>query len=401
MEIKIEACTPIWTGGVESGKCDRIHETSILGSLRWWMEVLVRGMGGYVSDPTSENRSGFDLDKYKKSKAVDKRQRLHDAGLCDVSQIFGATGWKRRFRLDLIEDGTYHDNSVSPKIELPKYEYEYKDKDGNTKRKTGTPKWHFPEKSDDKPKSGVFTLKIESLDPSFNPEVICGLVQFIADWSALGARSQMGFGVIKVLGDRINTQPLYNWLISIAGNKLYLDMPSLQNIFLAQIQLKNSNSLLKEIDTFKLKYELRGLFRTEKKTMLNNSQDKGLVLKKDRKDRKDKNIHDGDGGKKLRHFIMGTAKDGRMAAKIKISRPYNNENRDKLIRVWGWIPEEPDLNGWNKEKVIDIIYQHIKVKYDLCWREMNSVRDTTTENENDIKLFLNSLLQLQEYSHAK
>lgn len=33
--IKIKTLTPIWTGGAD-GACDRVHETGILGSLRWW-----------------------------------------------------------------------------------------------------------------------------------------------------------------------------------------------------------------------------------------------------------------------------------------------------------------------------------------------------------------------------
>jgi len=35
MELTIETLTPLWTGGVD-GRADRIHETGILGSLRWW-----------------------------------------------------------------------------------------------------------------------------------------------------------------------------------------------------------------------------------------------------------------------------------------------------------------------------------------------------------------------------
>jgi CRISPR-associated protein Cmr1 len=89
LEINIKTLTPIWTGGVEAGKCDRIHETGILGSLRWWMEVLVRGVGGNVCDPT-EHKCLYDS---KKS----------NNGLCDICQIFGATGWKRRFWLEVQE----------------------------------------------------------------------------------------------------------------------------------------------------------------------------------------------------------------------------------------------------------------------------------------------------------
>lgn len=37
MEIKLRTLTPLWTGGV-GGTCDRVHETGIIGSLRWWYE---------------------------------------------------------------------------------------------------------------------------------------------------------------------------------------------------------------------------------------------------------------------------------------------------------------------------------------------------------------------------
>ena len=99
LSINIKTLTPLWTGGVDAGKVDRIHETSILGSLRWWFEVFVRGMGGMVNDPTQDERSGFDQEEYEQSKAKDERVRLRETGLCDASQIFGATGWRQQFPL--------------------------------------------------------------------------------------------------------------------------------------------------------------------------------------------------------------------------------------------------------------------------------------------------------------
>ncbi|MGQ9775568.1 type III-B CRISPR module RAMP protein Cmr1, partial [Chloroflexus sp.] len=97
MELKIATLTPLWTGGID-GKVDRIHETGILGSLRWWYEAIVRGLGGEACDP-SAGTCRFDAEQYAASKAADERQRLRDAGLCDVCQVFGATGWRRRFRV--------------------------------------------------------------------------------------------------------------------------------------------------------------------------------------------------------------------------------------------------------------------------------------------------------------
>ena len=46
-KIKIKTLMSISTGGVE-GKCDRLHETGIIGYLRWWYEAIVGGLGGYA-----------------------------------------------------------------------------------------------------------------------------------------------------------------------------------------------------------------------------------------------------------------------------------------------------------------------------------------------------------------
>jgi len=92
---------------------------------------------------------------------------------------------------------------------------------------------------------------------------------------------------------------------------------------------------------------------------------------------------------------MGTTKGQPIAAKVKISRPYNNG----LIRVWGWIPEEAGIYkyGWNREKIIDAIYQYLRKNYTLeVWREMDSPRDTVTPNISSAQAFLRSILGLRE-----
>ncbi len=100
MDVRLKTLTPLWTGGVDQ-TCDRLHETGLIGSLRWWYEALVRGLGGYACDPT-EHACTFDEEKYRRSKATDEHQRLREAGLCDACQMFGATGWARKFRLRVL-----------------------------------------------------------------------------------------------------------------------------------------------------------------------------------------------------------------------------------------------------------------------------------------------------------
>lgn len=342
MEIKIKTLTPLWTGGVEPGKVDRIHETGILGSLRWWYEVMVRGLGGYACDP-SQGRCAFDAKKYQESKAADERHRLRDDGLCDVCQIFGATGWRRRFRLTIV-DSTAPDPSVQQKIQV--------------KKDTRESRWYFPKDQNDKPRSGALILCIQAVDPEFSPMIIAGLIQFIADWTALGARAQMGFGVITIANGQLATQPLYKYVVSTAGTRKYSDLPSLQNIFLARIAPKNG-SKFSDQDTFNLKYDLRRLFASNQP---------------------------------LRHFIMGVVNGQRLAAKVKMSRPYNDGQE---MRLWGWIPEKADVyaDSWNRDTVADKIHKHLEKHYNVqVWREMNSNRDTVTPDNNDARAFFKSLL---------
>ena len=289
---------------------------------------------------------------------------MRDAGLCDVCQVFGATRWKRRFRLHIVEDNT-KDAQITHTISL--HSRRYIDKDG----KTRTPKWYFrdPTRSDNVPnipKEGQFRVIVQPLNPGFRIDVITGLIQFLADWATLGARAQIGFGVVALVDAPVDTQPFFEWLKPIAGNNAYPYFPSLQNIFLARISPRDEGQF-NEQDTFNLKYDLRRLFAE-------NSQ--------------------------IRHFVMGkvymsgSRKEKRIAAKVKMSRPYNNGQE---IRVWGWIPEHPETypKNWNRERVVHMIYDHLSKNYTLrVWREMNSSRDTVLQNNSDAQLFLRSLLKL-------
>jgi CRISPR-associated protein Cmr1 len=95
---------------------------------------------------------------------------------------------------------------------------------------------------------------------------------------------------------------------------------------------------------------------------------------------------------------MGTVKDKRMATKIKISRPYEDDGKSTM-RVWGSIPTQAEVykNDWNRERVVKEIYQHLIENYTLHeWREMNSTRDLVKSSENDAQAFLRSLLKIED-----
>jgi CRISPR-associated protein Cmr1 len=86
-EWVLKARTPIWTG--DAGRNgERTVTTGLLGSLRWWFEVLVRGLGGSACDPAeSDGRCPDKNDKH-----------------CVVCELFGCTGRARKFRFDVLDE---------------------------------------------------------------------------------------------------------------------------------------------------------------------------------------------------------------------------------------------------------------------------------------------------------
>jgi CRISPR-associated protein Cmr1 len=94
LDIKLKAITPIWTGGVNQ-KGDSLHNTGIIGSLRWWYEAIVRGLGTYACDQTEGDCK---LEGNETSDAGRKSK------ICPVCYLFGCTGWQRKFRLEMRTD---------------------------------------------------------------------------------------------------------------------------------------------------------------------------------------------------------------------------------------------------------------------------------------------------------
>jgi CRISPR-associated protein Cmr1 len=83
---RLQAHTDIWTGD-HAGKPDRLITTGLLGSIRWWCEVIVRGLGGSGCDPSNTQ-----------ARCPDRQGRR-----CVVCELFGCTSWARKFRFDVLD----------------------------------------------------------------------------------------------------------------------------------------------------------------------------------------------------------------------------------------------------------------------------------------------------------
>jgi CRISPR-associated protein Cmr1 len=360
LEIKLKTLTPLWTGGVEAGKMDRIHETGIIGSLRWWYEAIVRGLGGWACDPTSSKcrLSGDSLKKFEQAMVQGKSQwqALEAADICDICKIFGTTGWRRQFRITVLETQVQSDGPN--KQETPSGK---RYKHNSTKK----PVWFFGEG-----KSGTFNMRFTNLNADFESSLLLGILKLIEQQAGLAAKTQLGYGLIEIKEAEVPsfeasdlTRFLTNQISSPQSPNT--DLPDLCNMFFAKIQT-NQTGIAPTLD---LKYDIRAAFRSAF-----------------------------GGNQKLRHFVCGYAKQGsndRQASKVFMSQAVNGQ-----MRVWGWIPQQlPHGVHVTREQVIEEIQRVISTFGTLqSWREYNSPRDTLTL-ESDRVAFLGSLLE-EETRHV-
>lgn len=192
MPIEIKTLTPIWTGGVK-GECDILHETGIIGSMRWWYEAIVRGMGGYACDPTSDGNAKIpkrcELDDKNFKKSLESGKSVQDAldeQICLVCQLFGCTGWRRRFRIEIEKVETINLNFINKLDDIDVGWWI-----GTTLKKN--PKAFFS--------SNTMMLKLISEDKEIENKILI-LLKSIESIGSFGAKSQNGFGIIKYVSDK-------------------------------------------------------------------------------------------------------------------------------------------------------------------------------------------------------
>jgi CRISPR-associated protein Cmr1 len=176
--LTVRIQTPIWTGGVD-GCPDRLHETSIIGSMRWWYEAIIRGLGEYACDPTEDHHCELS------GKEKNDEERL--AKLCPACYLFGCGGWKRRFRLSI---------EVAPTVPLHFRTTSSVNKNW-LKRIFGGDSQNIDNLN---VFYGEIILKflIESNDTNYIRSQLVMLFNFISKYGGLGSKLQHGFGLVKL-----------------------------------------------------------------------------------------------------------------------------------------------------------------------------------------------------------
>ncbi|MBI4492163.1 MAG: type III-B CRISPR module RAMP protein Cmr1 [Chloroflexi bacterium] len=169
--VTLQPMTPLWTGDANQ-RGSRIRETGVLGSLRWWYEAIVRGLGLYACDPTCDPSSG--------SCKYDENKKL--SSICLACQLFGCTGYGRRFRL-VVDGNGDAGQPVEVKLKNP----------GMSSHRG----WRIPPNV-----AGPLTLTLYPMRPdamdAFESAAIYHTLRFIERYGALGAKTSHGQGVVKI-----------------------------------------------------------------------------------------------------------------------------------------------------------------------------------------------------------
>ena len=343
MNITLKTLTPLWTGGVETGKMDRLHETGLLGSLRWWYEAIVRGLGGDVCDPTSdkpEDSCQFDAQTYEKTKNIEDGL----AGVCPVCRLFGCTGWKRRFGLQATA------------TDLQPFWLATKDKPQKFNH------WWLSEVY--KPQEsyvalGQITLRFRWIRGyEGQHELIQALLSLVSQLGGLGAKSQYGFGLLSYADAQSISQSLAIIKRNLVNPNPRKDLsgvyPALSNYWLLQCVVPNDdvNQQFSQVNivgnqqtfnqyksyllpvSFDIRYKLPG------------SSDKGL-----------RQAYRLQHGKMPTRQLFGTLKgseNDKRASSVFVSHLYkeNGSETDYQLRVWGFA--NPEITGEIEKSLIDI-----------------------------------------------
>ncbi len=371
IKISLENLTPIWTGDAD-GHCNELKLTGIIGSLRWWFEVLVRGMGYYACDPTLDDKCKVDIEKFDYTSSLKIYEQI-----CPVCYLFGTTGWKSRFSLYVTKSNL--NKPYNGKI---------------TVKMNGRNAWHYESGligevilnfqynefylEDGLKFSGVFSsiLKI--------------LLYLIQEYGMLGAKTSMGYGVVRF---KINDSHLsidkndwknfekYLELFKIKFHTKHLqsdandekrktkiennlkNLPNLKDIFFVKFTVISNDfdDIFQNIKPF---YRFQDRIIEED---IDKWKDKGWLISSPvvRKELRIQIKYRFTGNDNLRHFLMGKVKgQNSMFSAIQVSHVYtHNENFE--FRIYGWLPDKGPVRG----KVEDILELLTMLFKDVPWKK--------------------------------
>lgn len=304
LHVTLKTLTPLWTGGAET-KMDRMHETGIIGSLRWWYEAIVRGLGGDVCNPTSENPQ-------ERCPRDEKQQKQGKEEYCNVCRVFGATGQGRAFRLSIA----LHEQTRAlwkESVNIRPY-----------RRQRG---WYLPPGWIGE---GTFTF-------TGRPEAlshIATLLLFLEQWGGIGAKQPLGYGRFAI-ENRSDIEKVATAIHVEQQDQQTPDLPGIQDFLFYQVVFQPlDNNWWKLIDGIRqMRAEKQGL--AEQVRIVQGMIPVSPVIKNA--------LRFGQTwpSRTAEEWLFGTVHgDYRQQSKISIGWAIQQESDSWYIPGWVWLPRE-------------------------------------------------------------
>ena len=315
--IKIRTLTPIWTGGVDKA-ADRLHETGIIGSLRWWYEAIVRGLGGYACDITGENkcelngREENDTERFRK--------------LCPACYLFGCGGWKRGFRLEAINNDGQSPFQLITLDKKGEFNHWWLSQIFKKALGKGLP-------------FGEMTLDFRQVRSGREIEQIKALLSIMTHIGAIGAKTQYGFGQFDwkeniKFKEAIDTIQRFLEDNSFKQGSNKVEWYSLDKFWFYELKISSQNELVKKFQkgnvignnalsedylpvSFDIRYKLPG-------------SGNGIGLRQ--------SFYQKHRSKQKTREVFGTLTSNKTGSRVFASHLFKNNRKDNdyRLRVWGF-----------------------------------------------------------------
>jgi len=186
-EITFQTVTPLFTGGVDM-KMTEIKPASIMGSLRFWFEVICH-FSGKFNDP-KYSQTEFNYKKYQDF--IKNKPEATDIEICNhlrlfpTARYFGCTGWKSKIGIKKINPSGDEIRLISPNRRIIVV---------NGKN------WYLPERYFE----GLFKIVFTTESTEIAENILLPLLNFIQEYGFLGAKNNIGFGRVKIIVPNISS----------------------------------------------------------------------------------------------------------------------------------------------------------------------------------------------------
>jgi CRISPR-associated protein Cmr1 len=397
--IKIK--TPVWTGDIDQ-KSELLQPSGIVGSLRWWTELILRSIDKYACDPTGDRRCPKE----------DRNKKYY----CSACLIFGATGIRRAFRLNTSGGiRTFSGSALNIKP---------------SGRNRG---WYLG--------SGVvgeIDLKITPLDKDFDENLVLLPLVIASNWGGIGAKTQHGYGVVKVENyPEIRFEQFKNAIEKLTNedrlSKFGINLrqqdndglPKLKEMFFAKVHFEAEDEWWKRVDGIAPRKQgnYKGYVNDPrmKKWVESGSVPIAPAIKnwlrygKEITTKRGKRIQVSPfkevSNIEISKWLFGISEGNvKTASRINISCAYAIDDNLWEFRIWGWVPKDGLPVEFNRDGFLDDLKQaldgsgSITVPWNVLLgnqtknhklkvlREYNSSRDTMKPNESNISDYIQSLL---------